>query len=56
MDDKTAIEEVIRIGQKIEADADRAEAESYFRSWRPAPNGGHDPDFVRTLQCPDVAR
>lgn len=26
------------------------EVEREIRAWRPMPNGGHDPEFVRTLR------
>ncbi len=50
MDDRQAVEETCRIGQKIEADLRRAEDEAFIRSWQAMPNGGHDPDFMRKLQ------
>ena len=50
MTNEEAVAEVCAIGRKLEADLARAEAEAELRRWRPMPNGGHDPEFVRTLR------
>ena len=50
MTNEEAVAEVCAIGRKLESDLNRAEAEAELRRWKPMPNGGHDPDFVRTLR------
>lgn len=50
MTNEEAVAEVCAIGRKLEADLARAEAEAELRRWRPMPNGGHDPEFVRKLR------
>ena len=50
MDDAEAVGAVCRLGRELEEGMISAEAEAEIRRWRPMPNGGHDPECVRSLR------